>query len=301
MKAPQKQQRRLNRAPRVFRGYRPMIRSRHPSHDVLREDLPRQRVRSVVRLGSTWATDRQGRIEINRAEAVHISANKNRMKAAFIANHVMTSAYWVRENMVWIFKNNTTIPAPLESTDITNNLPVVAKSLRGSRGRGNTLIKNAEQLDGFIANHDVRNYIFEKFYNYSREYRLHVTKNGCFYTCRKMLRNETPDNQRWFRNDSNSVWILEDNPQFDKPTNWNAIVAESVKALLAVGLDIGAIDVRVQSASTDNGGRRENPKFIILETNSAPSFGEVTAQKYIAEIPKLIQEKIQANENNRQR
>ena len=99
------------------------------------------------------------------------------------------------------------------------------------------------------------------------------------------------------RNDSNSVWVTqfdENNnlkTDFDQPSNWTTIVSEAVKALEAVGLDIGAIDVKVQSRTTKKGAVRENPEFIILETNSAPSFGDITLRKYKEEIPKILKEK----------
>ena len=97
-----------------------------------------------------------------------------------------------------------------------------------------------------------------------------------------MLKTDTPEKERWYRNNSNSVWIMEDNPSFDKPNNWDDIVEQSANALSSVGLDIGAIDVRVQSSDKDE------PKFIILETNSAPSFGDITLLKYKEELPLLI-------------
>jgi glutathione synthase/RimK-type ligase-like ATP-grasp enzyme len=108
-----------------------------------------------------------------------------------------------------------------------------------------------------------------------------------------MLKNNTPQDQRWRRHDDNSVWILETNEKFDKPVNWDDIVNESVKALNSVGLDIGAIDLKVQSRLDKFGNVRKNPKFIILETNSAPSFGEITSQKYLIEINKLLLNKKQ--------
>jgi D-alanine-D-alanine ligase-like ATP-grasp enzyme len=138
----------------------------------------------------------------------------------------------------------------------------------------------------------LNNYIFERFYNYSREYRLHVTEDGCFYTCRKMLKSETPEEERWFRNDSNSVWVLENNPSFDKPINWNEVIEHSVKALKAVGLDIGAVDLRIQSSKHSNGDTRDYCDFIVLEINSAPSFGDITAEKYAVELSRLINKKL---------
>mgnify|MGYP002764499577 FL=1 len=96
-----------------------------------------------------------------------------------------------------------------------------------------------------------------------------------------MLRRDAEE--RWHRHDNNSVWIVEENPQFDKPTNWDTIVAECIKALNAVGLDIAAIDVKVQSAN-----KGQDPKFIILETNSAPSLGERTTEEYINKLTQIV-------------
>jgi type I restriction enzyme S subunit len=43
----------------------------------------------------------------------------------------------------------------------------------------------------------------EVMLNNSREYRLHVTADGCFYACRKMLKADAEE--RWYKNDSNCV------------------------------------------------------------------------------------------------
>lgn len=274
--------------------YKPSIRSRHPSHSPLKRNIERSTIRSIVRLGSTTTNEQYNReranrglrpvtnlIECNTVEAVKKSANKLLMKQCFDEYEVET-AEWYTAGTGNVGRIPTNPPYPL-----------VAKHIFGSRGTGNTLIETSEQLTAFLRNHEntLSSYIFEKFYNYSREYRLHVTKDGCFYTCRKMLKADTPEENRWFRNDSNCVWILEDNPTFDKPTNWANVVEESVKALDSVGLDIGAIDVRIQSARDSRGRIREYPEFIILETNSAPSFGEITLQKYLKQIPIILQNK----------
>ncbi len=270
----------LRRAPTSFLLN---VRSRHPSHSPLKKMGIKLPFRSVVRFGSTWAGDGRPRVEINSANAVRTSADKQLMKAAFTQANVKTA--------MWLPTNQVTTPQSRQNWINQVGFPIVAKHIHGSRGTGNYLLKTQAELDAWLPGKTLTNYIFEKFYDYNREYRLHVTKNGCFYTCRKMLKQDTPENQRWFRNDSNSVWIVESNPQFDKPSNWNAIVQECIKALTAVGLDVGAIDVRVQSAKTAKGTVRPNPEFIILETNSAPSFGEVTLAKYTETIPQLLIQK----------
>jgi hypothetical protein len=82
---------------------------------------------------------------------------------------------------------------------------------------------------------------------------------------------------------------LEENPSFKKPKNWDAIVADCIKAKDALGLDICAFDVGVQGAK--DGVERENPEWIIFESCSAPSFGEITGKKYIEILPKLLIDK----------
>lgn len=252
------------------------IRSRHPSHEPLRNWLRLNR-RVVFRLGSS--TNVPNAIEINSANACMNSANKRTMKELFQQHNVITA--------LWIFPQDVEqLTNWLNQNDLTN-CKLIIKSLRGSRGRGLYLKQSGQEVINFFAEKGYGNYIVEKFYDYNREYRLHVSRDGCFYTCRKMLREDTPADRRWFRNDSNSNWIVEENPLFDKPTNWNIIEQECVKALNAVRLDLGACDVRVQSSTTKRGEVRANPAFIICEINSAPSFGEKTLIEYKKQIEKI--------------
>lgn len=259
-------------------GWMPRVRSRHPTHDALRGTLPRMPFSSVIRFGSTTESDAQ--VELNSVESVHNSSSKLRMKRCFREDGVKTADWIESQNIAEI------------QTWATERFPIVGKQIFGSRGRGNTLIQNAAELTTYLASRatSLSSYIFEKYYNYVREYRLHVNADGCFYTCRKMIKEATPKEQRWFRNDSNCVWIIEDNELFDRPSNWEAIVAECVKALNSCGLDFGACDLRVQSSKVE-GKVRKDPEFIVVEINSAPSFGEGTTTRYAEMIPALLTKK----------
>ncbi len=208
------------------------------------------------------------------------------MKECFTEAEVKTAMWWTKDQDGEGFNQNNISEEYTEGN--TLEFPIVAKHIFGSRGTGNTLINTLPELRTFLIGKQANRYIFEKFYNYSREYRIHVTSNGCIYTCRKMLKEDTAEDQRWFRNDSNSVWVLETNIMFDKPLNWDTIVSESVSALNAVGLDIGAVDVKVQSRTNNKDKIRKEPEFIIIEINSAPSFGDITSQVYLEEIPKIL-------------
>ena len=262
-----------------YKLFRPLILSRHNTHSILRavnKTLPLLPFRSVIRLGSS--TETEGRVEINTVQAVKNSASKLLMKQKFTEAGVKT-ADWVQ-----VIYNSE---ASLKNWAL-EKYPIVAKSHFGSRGVGNTKFNTKEELEAWLPNKNLNNYIFEQFVKMTREYRLHVTKFGCFYTCRKLVKNDAPEGT-WQKHDDVCNWVLEENPSFKKPKNWDAIVADCVKAKDALGLDICAFDVGVQGAK--DGVERENPEWIIFESCSAPSFGAITGQEYIKILPKLLIDK----------
>jgi hypothetical protein len=270
-----------------YTKFRPSIFSRHPSHDPFRRKHKKMALlpfKSVVRFGSSTNVY-DNRTELNSIDAIKNSASKLKMKTCFAKDNVVTANWWLLANNKFISGIDDSI---IELDQIP--LPIVAKKYFGSRGQGNTILKTNEEVKIYVEDNP-SNVLYEQYYNFAREYRLHVNNEGCFYTCRKMLKSDAPENARWFRNDSNCIWALESNPNFDKPVNWDNIVSECVKALKSVGLDFGAIDLRVQSATDNEGNTRENPEFIIVEINSAPSMGEITLQKYMEEIPAMLKRK----------
>ena len=273
-----------------YKLYYPRIYSRHPSHSILRaknQTLPLLPFRSVIRLGSTTVSD--GRLEINTTEAVKNSASKLLMKQKFTEAGVKTANWYTFSNYLFYPNGDLTLGGTDQTRGIeTIEYPIVAKSLFGSRGIGNTKINNQEELEAWLLGKNLNNYIFEAFCKMTREYRLHITKFGCFYTCRKLVRSDAPEDT-WQRHDDVCNWVLEENPSFKKPKNWDAIVADCIKAKDALGLDICAFDVGVQGAK--DGVERENPEWVIFESCSAPSFGNITGQEYIKILPKLLIDK----------
>lgn len=263
-------------------SYRVRLRTRNFTAEDLRDKLyttffPKL---AVVRLGSLTPIEEvtaiRDVIEINKCEAIEISRDKLLMKQVFKDNKVKT-AEWIHDNY--------------QGESIKElGFPIVGKSRTGQGGVGNTLINNQEELDVWKKGKVLNNYVIEKFYNYSREYRLHVTKDGCFLAWRKMRKADAKE--RWYFNSDNCVWIGEENPLFDKPINWDECITESVKALISVGLDIAAIDLRIQSAIDEDGEKRDKCEFIILETNSSPSLGKIGSEFYYKEIIKLINKKL---------
>lgn len=288
----------------------PNIRSKNFSCNPLRkggmEAFP---FRSIVRLGSITPTNeiypnRNNIVEVNSVESISNCRSKLNMKSCFKEANIPQSK-WYLYNGDNTFKDLYMYPEEVLVNIEDLPYPILAKRIYGFKGIGMAKLNNFEELSQWINNNNLRGYYFEEFKNYNREYRLHCTNEGCFYSARKMLKSDIPDENRWFRNDSNCVWITEykvikdndtiigydetiPNETFDKPINWNDIVESCVKALTATKLDIGAFDVKIQSSKDRNGKINPNPEFIIIELNSAPSFGEITIKKYKEEITKLL-------------
>lgn len=262
--------------------FRPQIRTKNHTAAPLRKSLGEFAMRSIIRLGSRTTNteafplwhDKRPIIEVNTAESCHNSGDKIIMKKCFDEAQVKTAKWMVLSDV---------------TDENFNTFPLIIKHRNSCKGEGIYYVEKKEDLDKY--KNELRpnsSYIIEEYKSFVKEYRLHVTEDGCFYTCRKMLKSDAED--RWHRHDSNSVWIMEENPAFDKPKNWDDVISECVKALKSVGLTVGACDIKIQSEK----GKRNDyiPEFIILEVNSAPSMGEVTLVKYREELPKIIQKKI---------
>lgn len=242
--------------------------SRHPSHEVFRKNPNLLFHKNVLlRLGSTTVVDEtKYQVKINSIPSIQRSSNKLLMKQCFDTAKVPT-AKWT---------------ADIEEAK-TFEFPIIAKHVAGSRGTGNYKLDSIEDLVKWSTRRNLDNYIYEEFFNSSKEYRLHVSTHGVFLAWRKLRRNDTPDNQKWFFNNINCNWISEQNELFDRPKNWDAMCNACVAALNAVGLTIGAVDVRVQS------NKKKAPEFRIIEINSAASMSPVSTEHYIAEINKIIE------------
>jgi len=281
--------------------FKPVVFTRHPSHEAFKNRMQTMPFRSVIRLGSTTTLDaynsrRKTRLnlaqmsritEINTVDGVKNSSDKLKMKMCFAQAGVKTAEWWTSVDGINFKPSN--IKDPIKSSEL--DFPIIVKHRFGSRGNGNTLLANKQELKEWCVNKTLDNYIFEKYYTYVREYRLHVTKNGCFYACRKMLKKDTPEDKRFQRHDDNCVWYMENNPDFDKPVNWISITNDCIRALKALKLDVAGFDIKVQSSKDKDGALRDSPEWILIESNSACSHGDMTTEKYLEEIPKILNDK----------
>lgn len=258
--------------------------SRHPSHNYLRNlNGLEVEVPTLVRLGSTthW---KGAQIEINTIESIDNCSDKITMKNIFAEAEIKSPTHYTHKEMELMVAEGDKI-----------KFPIIAKLQYRSKGIGMRKLDNIGALKAFLNGNEYKSslrrgkvYYFEVFKNYNKEYRIHVSSLGhCFYTCRKMIKQDTPDNRKWFKNDENSNWILEDNPLFDKPDNWDEIVSECNRARDILGLDIAACDVRVAA----------DGRFVIIEANSAPSFGGITRFRYAEIVYRLYNKKLSELKN----
>ncbi len=250
------------------------IRSRNYSANQLRKQIKVKKP-TVFRLGSFTKNEdiftekqlKNGIIEINTVASCMKSNDKGLMKECFDEAKVPTAKWSYLKDFI--------------ENKVELQYPVIIKHKHSSKGWGIYYCPTKEDFVKTVYDKQlqINNYIIEEYKTYSREYRLHVDRFGCFLTHRKMLKENATD--RWHRHHINTIWYVENNPQFDKPTNWNEIVSACQEAIKSVGLEIGCVDVKVQNSE------HENPKFIILETNSAPALGEETAKIYLNELQKI--------------
>jgi glutathione synthase/RimK-type ligase-like ATP-grasp enzyme len=260
---------------------------------------------AVVRLGSLTPNDvikeESGipwgarLIEINTPDSIENSRSKLRMKDCFATKKVPQADWWVPMT----YNNGRNMDIVPEGNDYDNRptpinrlpYPILAKRVFGFQGRGMKLLQNETELIAWLREHsNLGGWFFEVYHNYAREYRLHVgRKVGVFLSWRKLRRRDATE--RWFFNSENCEWYGEQHAMFDTPKCWKAMCKAAVDALTSTGLDIGAVDIRVQSNTQDD------PKFIVCEINSAPALGEVGVEKYKEVIKTIIDYKKNGRSN----
>ena len=233
---------------------------------------------AVARLGSRTPTNnifpRGGRIiECNSVQSIENSRDKIRMKRCFENAHI-PQARWYEGPL----GNNMNVIKTHFGITKTEEYQLVGKAICGFQGKGMVLISNDTELVDFCKHHTPDNFFIELFYNYGREYRLHATRREVFLSWRKLRREDSKE--RWFFNSHNCNWVGEDHELFNKPSNWPELCRAACQAVESVGLDIGAVDIRVSSQDTR--------QFIVCEVNSAPALAEAGIDAYREQIRKVL-------------
>jgi glutathione synthase/RimK-type ligase-like ATP-grasp enzyme len=238
-----------------MKKYKARIASRHPSHHKIELPMFSRTVR--VRFGSQ-IKHRKRAIDFNSIEAIENTANKMKMKAIFSEAGVNSPRY---------LSNNDTAKDTIMSGYLGEHL--FFKTPYHSRGRGMVIYDNKESA----VTQNKQGY-FEQAQVSDREFRVHVMDGEVFYVDEKRVREG--ESHSTVKNMDNGYKFRR--PLKDYPPE---VESESIKAVLALGLDFGAADV----------GVNENGTWI-YEVNSAASLRTKTRKLYQKALVKLIYKKI---------
>lgn len=218
--------------------------------------------RILLRLGSTSPLNSKYKyLELNTIKGVRISANKILMKEAFdrcAINH----SEWINSS---------------DKKEINNffedNKILIVKHRHSSKGKNIYYIDSKDSLNSLLSKINPKSFVFEKYYFFPWEYRVHVDVNhGCFYACKKVL-NEDAEVQ-WHKHANNSSFVLVKKDS-KLPECWNNIIRDCILALKEMDLTIACFDVLCS-----------NNKFIIVESNTAPSLASFGLTYYINHLKK---------------
>lgn len=123
------------------------------------------------------------------------------------------------------------LPYPsLYSVNTLNDehFPIIAKKRFASRGKGNFILKNSLELEVFIQNNVVYEYIFCKFLDVIEDYRVVILKNSLVGVMSRSIRHK-----------GNRVLVKSDK-LVDLPGH---VINECIKLTTEIGCDLCGIDV----------------------------------------------------------
>lgn len=205
------------------------------------------RKRVLLRLGSTTPlVSKYKYLEINTTEGIRISANKISMKKAFDKARIHHSEWISSSNKQEIIKF------------FNLHKILIAKHRHSSKGNDIYYIDTLESLNDLMSKVNIADFVFEKYYFFPNEYRVHVDVNhGCFYACKKVLKEDAE--VQWHKHADNSIFVLMTKDHI-LPECWEDVIHDCTQALREMHLTIACFDV----LCSNNG-------FIIVESNTAPS------------------------------
>lgn len=212
-----------------------------------RSPVPRQ-FRTVVNWGnsSPLVGNHVNRI-INRPEAIAVAVNKLSALSAMQAAGVRVPAF------------STGKPADRRGMWLARH------SLTGSGGAGIQVVRKDNEMPTAP--------LYVKYVPKTTEFRIHVAFGEavlCQYKLRKNEAEQTPD-QKLIRNHDNG-WVFAPRPLEDLDLT---VKQEAIKAVAALGLDFGAVDMIV--------GKADNLPYV-LEVNTAPGMESPTLMEAYADV-----------------
>lgn len=139
---------------------------------------------------------------------------------------------------------------------------VLARTMtRASGGRGIVVVRHTDQLP--------RAPLYVKYIRKESEYRVHVLGGVAAVVQQKRRRNgeEQTADQQLIRNYDNGWIFAVENVAFVSPAVEETVKEQAVAAVMALGLDFGAVDIIVN---------RRGSQVYVLEVNTAPGIESPT-------------------------
>jgi hypothetical protein len=182
---------------------------------------------------------------INHPDAVKLSSDKLSSLQALAAAGVNTPKFTTSydEALGWIRDGRTVMCRTL---------------LRSHSGKGIVMAQSEEQL--------VSAPLYTRYFRKDNEFRVHVFMGKVIdYTEKKAKLDRGPNYNKFIRSNANGwVYCRENILLLDE------VKDQAMKAVAALGLDFGAVDVMWNGS-----------KAVVLEVNTAPGLCDTTAQKYV--------------------
>jgi hypothetical protein len=230
------------------------LRSAFPNRVLLkRPDTPakRRRPETLLNWGNSaprFAITPNVRI-INKPEAIALSSDKllslKKLKEAGVNVPAFTESY--EEALNWI----------------RDGRKVVARTLlRAHSGKGIVVAKDEATLPRVCP-------LYTRYFRKDNEFRVHVFMGKVIdYTEKKARHNKDESYNPYIRSNSFG-WVYCRENILDCPE----VKEQAMKAVAALGLDFGAVDVMWNGT-----------KAVVLEVNTAPGLCDTTAKKYVQAI-----------------
>lgn len=117
--------------------------------------------------------------------------------------------------------------------------------------------------------------LYVRYYRKKHEFRVHVFNGQVIDYVQKKARRDRPVNFNQYVRSYNNGWVFCREDAVDIPE----VKAEAVKAVQALGLDFGAVDVIWTKKN----------KAVVLEVNCAPAMEGTTIEKYASVIADLME------------
>ncbi len=253
---------------------RPSVISRHPSHKNFELPLFDKSVR--IRFGSLSTFSRVKDIEFPSIDAIKSTSNKVLMKKKFIEHGVSTPIWgYVDLLSLRIMSENAGIPDSLQNLFKVEDgivVPVcelIFKEKNHSRGEGIMFVASHDDIK-LLRENGKEGYL-EQVVGNKREFRVHVCDGNAFYIDEKRPRER--GHTARIKNLANGYKYREPRKEFP-----DAVKDEAIKAVNAIGIEFGAVDVSLSEDGTVN----------VFEVNSAPGMRSRTRKLYNEQLISLI-------------